>query len=426
LFGAKSKKIVKKLWVVSELFYPEETSTAYLLTKIACALSEKYEVNVICGPAVYDTGKKSNVLTEVAEKISGMRIHRLRGLGINKNSSALLLSFQAVFLSLRMTWYLGWRVKKEDRVLMVTTPVFLLLFVSFLKHFKRFFWYVLVYDVFPENGLAAGFWKSSTGISYRFLKYIFDRAYSWADLLLVIGRDMKEVIQHKITRFHSHSIVKIIENWAETDLIREIPREKAGGNLEMLQNKIVIQYAGNMGRVQGLMELLEIIEQVENPNLRFYFVGSGALKNKMQEYVQVKKLWQVMFEGSYARKEQNQVLNNCDLSVITLAEGMYGLAVPSKSYNIMAAGKPILFIGAENSEVWKMVKENQIGFCFAPNNKQGIIRFFNELSFDKLKYLQNMGKKAREVAEKYYAERIILDRYKILLSDDFYKENGAV
>ena len=48
---------MEKLWIVSELFYPEETSTSYLLTKIANAMSNKYDVNVICCNGKYDKEK---------------------------------------------------------------------------------------------------------------------------------------------------------------------------------------------------------------------------------------------------------------------------------------------------------------------------------------------------------------------------------
>ena len=43
----------KKIWIVTELFYPEETAVAFIFTRIANYLSQSYKVCVICGPEYY-------------------------------------------------------------------------------------------------------------------------------------------------------------------------------------------------------------------------------------------------------------------------------------------------------------------------------------------------------------------------------------
>ena len=55
------------LWVISELFPPEATSTGYIMGEIANAMTEKYEVKVICGPEVYDEKKKKENRTLLDE-----------------------------------------------------------------------------------------------------------------------------------------------------------------------------------------------------------------------------------------------------------------------------------------------------------------------------------------------------------------------
>ena len=175
--------------------------------------------------------------------------------------------------------------------------------------------------------------------------------------------------------------------------------------------KIDIQYAGNIGRVQGLMNFLHIIKSIENPYLRFSFWGEGACKQEMVKYIEDEKMQNVYFFNGYARNEQSTVLNNCDIAIVILAPGMYGLGVPSKSYNIMAAGKPILFIGDVNSEIALEVKENGIGFCFEPENSEGLHSFFQNLDEQKLSLLSEMGKRARCLAEEKYSAQKILDKF---------------
>ena len=392
---------MEKLWIVSELFYPEETSTSYLLTKIANAMSNKYDVNVICCNGKYDKEKENN--NKDFNVIPSINIIRIKGSKINKNSNYIFLLYKALKISLNLSYCLFKRVAKHDKVLIVTTPVFLLLFITVVKKIKGIYWSVLVYDVFPENIRATGKMKNSSTLLYKLLKKLFDKSYSYADKLIVIGRDMEKVMRNKIGHFSVNTEISIIENWAEVNSIT--PR------ISDNKDKITLLYAGNMGRVQGLLDLINIISLIRNDELIFSFRGTGALKSAMMDLVKSKKIRNVLFDGGYSRNKQSEILGSCDIALITLADEMYGLAVPSKSYNIMAAGKPILYIGNSGSEIWKVVSDNKIGFCFQWTEKERLIEFLNNLSTSQLETLREMGNRARKLAEYSYSESVILGKY---------------
>ena len=97
--------------------------------------------------------------------------------------------------------------------------------------------------------------------------------------------------------------------------------------------------------------------------------------------------------------------------MVCLKDKMFGLGVPSKSYNVMAAGKPILFIGPKNSEIYNMVKDNEIGFSFDWSQREEIISFFNNLQKKDIEKFNELGKKARHLLETKYDKEIILDKY---------------
>ena len=399
---------MKRIWIVTELFYPEETSTAYILTKIAQRLTEKYDVHVICGPENYDKNSlavensKSQLLND------NITVQRVSDTKLDKNK---LLSriIRFIILSWKLSYSLWKNLESSDSILIVTNPAPLLLIVSLINRIRKNKLYILVHDVFPENTIPANIIASSNSLLYRILKKIFDFAYCQADILIVLGRDMKEVMKKKLGVNKRDTDIEIVENWAEIDRIAP----DKGKNLDIfLSNpKIDIQYAGNIGRVQGLMNFLHIIKSIENPCLRFSFWGEGACKQEMMKYVEKEEMQNVYFFNGYTRNEQSAVLNNCDIAIVILAPGMYGLGVPSKSYNIMAAGKPILFIGDVNSEIALEVKENKIGFCFEPEDCKGLHSFFQNLDGQKLSLLSEMGKKARCLAETKYSAQKILDKF---------------
>ncbi|BEV04139.1 glycosyltransferase family 4 protein [Chryseobacterium gambrini] len=397
---------MKNLWIATELFYPEETSTSFILTKIANRLSEKYHVKVVCGDPVYDKQKKSSNFS----LDSRVNVHRIKGWGGNKNS-LLSRSLRFVFLSLSIFFYLWKNVKKGEKVFMVTNPAPLILLVSILKRFKKIELIILVHDVFPENTIPAGIIKSEKSVLYRVLRNIFDKAYSKADLLITLGRDMQKVIEAKIRKYNRRSKIEIIENWGDTEGIYPLLKEDVFNEDSSLKDRIIFQYAGNLGRVQGLIELLHIIKKVKNDRLAFHFVGEGAVKDTMIEYVKENQLTNVFFDGAYSREDQLQVLNKADVSFVSLAPKMFGLGVPSKTYNILAAGKPVLYVGEKNSEIDLLLREENIGYSFQHFEEQKILDFFNSFDETSVKELELMKENARKVAEEKFSEEIILNKF---------------
>lgn len=397
---------MKNLWIATELFYPEETSTSFILTKIANQLSDKYSVKVVCGDPVYDKNNKSESFT----LNSNVFVHRIKGFTGNKDS-LISRSLRFIFLSFSIFFYLFKNVKKGEKVFIVTNPAPLILLISILKRLKKIELIILVHDVFPENTIPAGIIKSESSFLYKILRTIFDKAYSKADKLIVLGRDMQIMIENKTQRFKNNPKIEIIENWGDTENIRPLYKDEVFENNSSLKDKVVFQYAGNIGRVQGLLELLEIIKKVANDKLAFYFVGEGAVKQKMKEYVELNKMQNVYFSDAYSREEQLSVLNKADVAFISLAEGMFGLGVPSKTYNILSAGKPILYLGEKNSEIDLLVKEKNIGYSFQHNQKEELLHFFNSFNENSVLDLKIKKENARKVAEQEFSEKIILNKF---------------
>lgn len=176
-------------------------------------------------------------------------------------------------------------------------------------------------------------------------------------------------------------------------------------------DKITLQYAGNLGRVQGLMEFLDCVYVAHNENLNMDFWGAGAMETKMADFIESHKLSNTRMRGKFTRSQQNDVVASCDICLITLGEGMYGLGVPSKSYNIMAAGKPILYIGPRNSELDLLIKEHNIGWSFQPSDKEGIVGFLHNISPSMKPELKKKGEVACELARSQFSKEKILQEF---------------
>ena len=402
----------KKLWIVSELFFPEETATGYYITEIARHIAQYQEVNIICGPVSYE--KFSNLKSNETNLPVNINVFRVKALSLDKNF-LLLRIIRFISLTLSLSYEIVKRVKKNDQVWLVTNPAFLVPVAALIAKLKQFNLTILVHDMFPENLVPVNL-LTQRNIFYQLLKYIFDKSYQSADKIVACGRDMATLIESKVGIENKSKIV-VIENWADVDTIYPINKNKITiyGNLN-LQNKIIFQFAGNIGRLQGLDLLIEAISECSNDLLHFVFIGEGAFKNKLKEIVNTKELGNVSFLGSFSRSRQNEFLNACDMGIVSLYDSMFGLGVPSKSYNILAAGKPILYLGNKKSEIALMINEHEIGWQFEMNDKKGLINFFSSIDNNFINDINRKSIEARLVAESKYSKATILKKYDELLT----------
>lgn len=387
------------LWIISELFPPEETSTGYIMGEIANAMTKKYNVKVICGPEFYDVKKKevSSNLQSIDDSIELMRVAPVKenkGNKLSRIKKFLLMSWQLYKVARK-------KINKEDHVLMVSNPFPLIVLMGYLRRKRGFNLSMLVHDVFPE-GLYTE--MNIPSWAYSVTERVFNKAYSSVDILISIGRDMNDILERKcLGQKHQPKIVTI-ENWGDIEGIKPKEREQDGF--------IKIQYAGNIGNAQGVGELVEYLYKVGNNKIHFGIWGTGSAEENIKARVaELRMEEQVKFYGPYSRNQQTEVLNDSDLSLVTLVKGMYGLGVPSKTYNILAAGKPILYIGEKGTEIWRTVEDNHIGYCFDPDDKESIVCFLKSLTPEMLPQLKSMGISARILAEKKYSKDTILNKF---------------
>lgn len=396
-----------KVWLISELFYPEEVSTGYVMTKIAEKIAEDFSVNVICGPSEYE----SDVFKANYSINNSIKIHRVTVPNLNKNNLFLRI-IRMLLLTFKMGIKLYANVEKGDKVILVTNPASLLVFVSFLKRFKGFKYIIIVHDVFPENLIPAGI-LSSKSILYRLLISIFNYAYNSANQLITVGHDMKNLISAKVNKSMK---IDVIQNWADAEDIYPIIDFNLNEYYkEDFSNKIVIQFAGNIGRVQGLKDFFTLFKEANNPDLVIAIIGEGALKSSLMEMKNLEGLNNIHFYDAKPRFEQLYFLNACHIGLITLSEGMYGLGVPSKTYNILAAGKPLLFIGDKDSEISQYINGSDTGWAFTWDETEKIVKFLNNLNYSDLIAITQKGKNSRRLVNEYFTREVILNKYKQLL-----------
>jgi glycosyltransferase involved in cell wall biosynthesis len=392
-----------RYWIVTELFYPEEVSTGYIMTKIAEGLSSRVSVGVICGPSGY----QSKVLKANYEINPKILVKRVSVPSFDKNKIVLrVIGF--LILTLGFFFKILFNVSKKDKLILVTNPPSLLPVISFLKLIKGFKYTIIVHDVFPENAIAGGL-LNKHGKTYKIILSIINWSYKKADDLIVVGRDMRDLFEIKT---QMNKPINVITNWADHEMVYPLEDFDLKGYYSLqIEKEIIIQFAGNIGRVQGLDMVFNTIEHLQNENLHFIFIGSGALKDSLIKKSESMTFRKIHFLPPKSRIDQQLFLNACHIGLVTLSPGMYGLGVPSKVYNIMAAGKPILYIGDKNSEIYLYIIDHEIGWAFTWDEQKRLNQFLSKLNYSMLGEIISKGSKARKLVENKFTKDFIIEEY---------------
>lgn len=400
----------KKIWLFSEVYSPDESGGAHFLTKLAEGLRQSYNpVNVLCGYPHYNS---KNAIVPKREILNGVNVHRCQSTRFNKNIIVyrifnLLTISVSIFLKALLV------IRKQDILIVVTTPPLLPFVILIACKVRRAKCILRIEDVYPETLIATSI-LGKHSIFAHILWLMNKILYRSSDRITVLGRDMDKLVKNKLG--NKDYKVSIIPNWADVDLVK--PESKKTNVLlkkHGLVNKFIIQYAGNMGRAQGIENIFNAVNLLKNENdIKFMFIGSGSEREWMDNYVRENELQNILILDQRPRSDQVNFLNACDLGLVSLLPGMTGAGVPSRMYNIMAAGKPIIVVTGYGSEPEFVVTEEKVGWFVEAEKPEKLVEVILEARSNPECLLQ-MGKRARSVSMNKYPSKKIIKTYSELI-----------
>lgn len=400
-----------KILIITELYYPEQNATGHFLTGIAEALvDENGSVSVLCAQPCYN---QRGIKAPWTEEHHGVSIRRCRSTTFDpKKTFGRLLNFATTSLSI------GWRsllqIKRGDKVLVVTNPPLLPFLVRFACWLKGARFILLVHDVYPDVFVPLGLIKSTHPL-YRLMSWVNGKLYASADAVVALGRDMSRLVQEKSK---GKANVFVIPNWGDVVVIT--PTSKAENALLQelnLADQFIVHYSGNHGRTHDLLSLVEAANLLKDESdIHFLFIGEGSGKAEAVARAEALGLSNVTFRTFVDRSELNTSLNASDVSVVAFKKGMAGISIPSRLYNLMAAGKPILAVVDEDSEVAEVIREAGVGVTVPPESPQELAAQILHLKNDP-QMLARMGGNSRKEAEASYSYPVIQQQYRKLFEE---------
>jgi glycosyltransferase involved in cell wall biosynthesis len=286
-----------------------------------------------------------------------------RGGTLQKASSWLTGTLQIFYL-------LKFRYREFEKFYFTIPPTAYLLALHFRSDFS-----IAIYDLYPEALKAYGF--NEKGMVYQWWSRKNRRIFPKARRVYTLSENMKSLV----LEYSNQTNVRVISNWSAFSGF--MPIKKGDNNIikrEGLDGKFIIQYSGNIGVTHNVETLVEVAELLKfYSDIEFLIIGRGERSNAIRNLILEKGLKNCRMLPFRKDEELYESLCTADLAVIILDDKAPDISVPSKAYNIMAAGIPVLAIASLGSEISDIIQKHKIGKTFVKENVNGMCEFVLEL-----------------------------------------------
>ncbi len=389
-----------RILILSQFYHPEYVTASVLIGQMAEDLAAQgFDVEVLCGrPKEYVEGAGK---VPGRETHKGVHIRRARYLQLPRKSRlGRLVNYFTFVASVLLRWptLLGYGL-----LVVYTNPPLLPMVPALLNRlFGQRFAFVC-YDLYPELAIRMGAVGRGSAID-QVMGPINRAVYGNASAIVALGQDMKRYMATSGLAPHPERI-EVIPNWYDdaTDVYRPMPAAQPA--------VFTVVYSGNMGVCQDMETILAAARLLQGrADIRFVFTGHGNKADSLKETAGREGLENLSFDGYLTGERFAALLAGASCFLVSLEAGMEGLAVPSKTYSYLAAGRPVLSIMAEDADVSRILVEREAGLAFANGDGQGLADGIAALA-DDYERCQRMGRNARALFVQEYRRELCTARY---------------
>ncbi len=380
-----------RILIISE-FYDPDPGAGQRVAEAASLLADR-------GHSVRVLARRRLDAPRINPRVNGIAVKRLWTPTVSASGLLGKMLASACFLLLAFLHALFSR-KAFDVLLTISTPPMCHVagvIVSRLRRATHVFWCA---DLHPESLIALGTLAANNAFA-RALAVVNRWALRRCDVVIAVGRCMRELL---IERGAPAKKVVVVPMWHRDSLATPPRNEVVNGLREQLglAGRFVIMYSGNLGRMHHFETLLRAAERLRgDPQFLFLFSGNGPALGRIR--TQAGGLGNVLIHSLFPESVLREALALASVHLITLRESAAGISVPGKLYGIMAAGRPVIFIGPARSEVALAIREERCGFVVPEHDTESLVRLLRELRAHPLT-LQRLGARARAAFLQRYRE----------------------
>jgi glycosyltransferase involved in cell wall biosynthesis len=392
-----------RLTIACENYRPERTATGQLIADLAEGLAPWFDVEVLTAQPKYNGTYRDQ---PGSEQRSGVQIRRLWSTRFRKESR---LGRLANWLSFLGSLLLAITRRRDERTYLFVTNPPVAPWALLLSRARKQRSFVLVHDLYPDLAEAIGAVKTG-GLVSRVFDAVNRSCFRRADGIVALGEDMRTRLTSKLGK---GAPLHVIPNWADGALIAPAAKSSSEFATDIgLDNRFVFLYAGNLGLFQDLETLVDAVETLPALEVEpaLVFVGDGGKRAVLE--ARARRSDRVFVHDFVPYKRLGDLYAAADVGLIALEPGVEKTNVPSKTYSILAAGKPFIAV-CDGSRDLQALADDGCGIC-VPNQAARVAARMTALLFDPMAR-QSMGRRAREVFDERFSREAAIARYRDLL-----------
>jgi glycosyltransferase involved in cell wall biosynthesis len=375
--------------LLNEYFPPDTSATAKCAVQVTDALTQKHRVTVLAGRPSYDPTEYHPRYLLRREVRGNLVVERVGSTAFPRFQMKRRVSNYLTYLSLAIPRALTIR---SDVVLAMTDPPIEGIAGALVAKLSGRPFVYNIRDMYPD--MAVGGSIVPPGSFTARWESLHRWALRQAARVIVLGEDMRDRIVGKGVDAGrvviSRDGITIPETLPSPD--NPVAREIRG------DFRFVLVHAGNLGFYGAWQTLISAVRTLENEGVGLVFVGEGAMKSQVQAMAEGSRA--VRFLPFRPASEVPLVLSSGDMHVVTVKRGLEGVVVPSKLYPTLAAGRPVLGLAPDESDVVRIIRKSGCGLAANPDDPNSVVEAIRGVLHD-TKHLQNMGLRAREIAFSY-------------------------
>ena len=374
-----------RLIFINRVYWPSTAATAQLLTDLAEGLAARgWSVHVIT------TGDSST-------RHNGVTIHRT---GPGEQHGGMLsraLNYRRFQRAARRQ--LASVARPGDIVVPMTDPPMLGAATArqaLAQGARVVHW---IQDIYPE--IATVHFGPVAGFLLSPLRSSRNSAWLSARACVTLGQDMRQAV---IDQGVATEGVSLIPNWAPSEL--HVPADPAAvaacRSRWGVGDKFVVAYSGNLGRVHEFGTVLQAAVSLrDNPSVAFLFIGAGAKFDEIRIAVRNHRLDNIRLLPPEPRENLAASLAAADAHLVTLQPRYAALVFPSKLAGVLAAARPVLFVGPPGGDIARLLQQEDCGATLAPGEAAGLAGTITRWQGDAA-LLACLGSNARAVYERQF------------------------
>jgi colanic acid biosynthesis glycosyl transferase WcaI len=375
--------------ILNEYYPPDTSATAKLASIVAEALAEKHRVTVVAGRPSYDPDERYPYSLLRRKVRNGVTVECVGSTAFSRHKMTGRVSNYLSYLALAVPRALAIRA---DVVLAMTDPPVEGIAGAFVAWLKRRPFIYNIRDMYPDMALGGGI------VGDRLWVRLWEKMHRWglrrAQRVIVLGDDMRERILRK--GIEPARVVVIRDG----TVIPETLAEQSQPVAQEIRSgfPFVAIHAGNLGFYGAWDTLLQAAKLLEGENIALIFVGEGANRARLQ--AAARGSTNIRFLPFRPASEIPLVMAAGDVHIICVRRGLEGVVVPSKFYSVLAAGRPVLAVASEESDVVRIVRDARCGLAADPDDPASVAAALRKMR-DNPSELTEMGMRAREAAKNY-------------------------